>query len=111
MKRLLLIALATIALTAQAQTTERPHWYGYPQDRQVSALAGGLTAAIFYSTARAARPEEPKIKAMAVSMGTTLATSLAMYAMNGSTAVERRQNFTASLVSGITITLTFSLGI
>ena len=111
MKRLLLIVLATTALTAHAQTTERPHWYGYPQDRQASALIGGLTGAIFYSTARAVAPDQPKVNAMAISAGTTLVTSLAMYAMNGTTPVERRQNFTASLLSGLTITLVFSLGI
>jgi hypothetical protein len=100
-----------LALTAQAQTNNQPTWYGYPQDRQVSALVGGLTGALSYSIIRSTIPDEPKIKSIGIASGIVLGTSLVVYAINGNTAVERRQNFTASILSGLSITLIFSLGI
>ena len=110
MKRLLLLVLLTVTLTAQAQT-EQPHWYGYPKDRQVAAFTGALTSGIFYPVARAAQPEEPKWKAMVISLGAATATAAVIAAMPNQSAIERRQNFIATIASGLTITLTFSLGI
>jgi len=111
MKKLLVILLAAASLTLQGQTS-KDHWYGFPPERQVSAIAGGLTGAIFYSVARSNMENEPKWKSMLVSTGATAVTSLIIYGMVGDyTMVERRQNFTAGMVSGITVTLVFSLGI
>ena len=109
MKKLLVILLAAVSLTLQGQTS-KDHWYGYPHDRQVSAVAGGITSALFYSVARANMPNEPKWKSMLISTGATLVTSAIITAMP-QTHTERRQNFTAGMVSGITVTLVFSLGI
>jgi len=102
--------LAVVSLTLQAQTS-KDHWYGYPPDRQASALAGGLTGAIFYSVARSNMENEPKWKSMVISTGATLLTSFIVATMPGQTFYGQRQNFTASLASGVSITLIFSLGI
>ena len=109
MKKILAIMLSIVALTAQAQSTT-DHWYGYPHDRQVSAITGGITGAFFYSVARANMQNEPKWKSMLVSTGATLLTSAIITAMP-QTHTERRQNFTTCMASGISITLVFSLGI
>jgi len=54
---------------------------------------------------------EPKWKSMLISTGGVILTSSIMALMPNQTPVERRQNFTASMVSGISVTLIFSLGI
>ena len=110
MKKLLVIILAAASLTLQGQTS-KDHWYGYPPDRQASALVGGLTGAMFYSAARSNMSDRPKWQPMLISTGATLLTSLIVSAMPGQTGVERRQNFTAGMASGVTVTLVFSLGI
>lgn len=109
MKKLLFILLSLVSLTLQAQTS-KSHWYGYPHDRQAAALLGGLTGAIFYPVARANMPNKPKWKSMLISTGGTLFTSSVLALMPNQTPVERRQNFTASMASGVSITLIFSLG-
>jgi len=111
MKRLLLIVLATIALTAHAQTTSRPGWYGYPEQRKVSAVVGGLTGALSYSIIRSAAPHDPKWKSILVSTIFTTAVSGVMYTVYNISPVDSRQNFTASLGSGLAVTFIFSLGI
>jgi hypothetical protein len=110
MKKMLFILLSLVSLTLQGQTN-KPHWYGYPHDRQVSALLGGLTGVMFYSVARANMPNDTKFKSILVSTGGTLFTSSVMALMPNQTPIERRQNFTASFLSGVSITLIFSLGI
>jgi len=109
MKKILFILVMLAVSNSKAQTDT--HWYGYPPDRQVSTLVGGLTGAIFYSVARSNMENEPKWKSVLISAGGTLFTSSVMALMPGQTAVERRQNFTAGMSSGIGITLVFSLGI
>jgi len=110
MKKPILIMLSVIALSAQAQSSDN-HWYGYPHDRQVSAMLGGVTGSLFYSVARSNMENEPKWKSMLVSAGGTLITSAILTVMPNRTVVEKRQNFTASMASGLSITLIFSLGI
>lgn len=108
MKRLLLLILSTVALTAQAQTD---HWYGYPPDRQVAAGVGFTTGALFYTTARTAQPDQPKWKAMVISTGATTLMAATIAAMPNQSTTERRQNFTTTFLSGLSVTLIFSLGI
>lgn len=110
MKKLLLTLLMSVGmLTAQAQTTS---WYGYPAERQASALAGGVTAALSYSIARSVMENEPKWHSAGVSIAATTLTSIIAYAVKGEySMIERRQNFTACFLSGVTVTLIFSLGI
>jgi len=110
MKRLLLVILVLTALTAHAQTTNQG-WYGYPEQRKVSAVVGGLTGAISYSLVRAAAPDDSKWKSVLISSIFTTAVSGVMYSVYNISPVDRRQNFTASMASGIGITLIFSLGI
>jgi hypothetical protein len=110
MKRLLLIMLAVTTLTARAQS-DKPTWYGYPQDRQVASAAGFLSSGIFYPVIRTANPEAPKWHAMVISTGVATVVGATIAAMPNQSATQRRQNFTATLVSGLTVTLTFSLGI
>lgn len=109
MKKLLFILLSLVSLTLQAQTS-KSHWYGYPHDRQAAALIGGLTGAIFYPVARASMPNKSKWKSILASTGGILFTSSVLALMPNQTPVERRQNFTASMASGVSITLIFSLG-
>ena len=104
------LLLFILSNTVKGQTTD-DHWYGYPPDRQVSAVTGGLTGMMFYSVARSNMENEPKWKSMLVSTGGAILTSSIMALMPNQTPVERRQNFTASMVSGISVTLIFSLGI
>lgn len=109
MKKLLFILVLLAFSNAKAQTSSG--WYGYPHERQVSALVGGLTGSLFYSVARSNMENEPKWKSMLLATGGTLFTSSAVALMKNQTTVERRQNFTASFLSGVSITLIFSLGI
>ena len=109
MKKLLVIILAAASLTLQGQTKD--HWHGYPPQRQVSSVIGGMTGMISYSIVRAASPNDPKWKSILYSSIFTVATSAAAYTLYNNSPVDRRQNFTASLASGIGITLVFSLGI
>lgn len=109
MKKVLFAILATVTLAAQAQTKD--HWYGYPPQRQVSSVIGGMTGMISYSIVRAASPNDPKWKSILYSSIFTVATSAAAYTLYNNSPVDRRQNFTASLASGIGVTLIFSLGI
>lgn len=110
MKRLLLILLSAVILTAQAQTKD--HWYGYPPERQTSAAVGTAVGAISYSIIRANMEHEPKWKPLLISAGFTTLASAAIYSIAGDfRQVERRQNATATLASGIGISLVFSLGI
>jgi len=109
MKRLLFTILAVTSLTLQAQTKD--HWYGYPPQRQVSSVVGGMTGMISYSIIRGASPNDPKWKSILYSSIFTAATSAAVYTLYNISPVDKRQNFTASLASGIGVTLIFSLGI
>ena len=109
MKKVLFAILATVTLAAQAQTKD--HWYGYPPQRQVSSVIGGMTGMISYSIIRGASPNDPKWKSILYSSIFTVATSEVAYTLYNNSPVDKRQNFTASLASGIGITLVFSLGI
>jgi len=109
MKKVLFAILATVTLTVQAQTKD--HWYGYPPQRQVSSVVGGMTGMISYSIIRGASPNDPKWKSILYSSIFTAATSAAVYTLYNISPVDKRQNFTASLASGIGVTLIFSLGI
>jgi len=70
-----------------------------------------MTGMISYSIVRAASPNDPKWKSILYSSIFTVATSAAAYTLYNNSPVDRRQNFTASLASGIGVTLIFSLGI
>ena len=110
-KKLLLILLATSVLTAQAQNKDN-HWYGYPPQRQVSAVIGGIVGGITYGIVRSsAQQNDPKWKSILISSGFTVLASSAVYTVYNISPVDRRQNFTASLLSGVSVTLVFSLGI
>ena len=109
MKKLLLLVLTTLALTAQAQTS-KDHWHGYPPQRQVSAVVGGLVGSTSYAIIRASSPNDPKWKSILYSSIFTTVTSAAIYTMYNISSVDKRQNFTASMASGIGVTLVFSLG-
>ena len=109
MKKVLFAILATVTLTVQAQTKD--HWYGYPPQRQVSSVIGGMTGMISYSIIRGASSNDPKWKSILYSSIFTAATSAAVYTLYNISPVDKRQNFTASLASGIGVTLIFSLGI
>jgi len=109
MKKVLFAILATVTLAAQAQTKD--HWYGYLPQRQVSSVIGGMTGMISYSIIRGASPNDPKWKSILYSSIFTVATSAVAYTLYNNSPVDKRQNFTASLASGIGITLVFSLGI
>lgn len=110
MKKLLLcVIIIFLGIKSHAQTNK--NWYGYPDQRQTSALAGGVVGSISYSVSRSIIPNEPKWKSMLVSTAFTTGTSVLMYSVYNISPVDRRQNFTASMLSGISITLIFSLGI
>jgi hypothetical protein len=110
MKKVLFMLMVTAGLTAQAQTQD--HWYGYPPQRQTSAAVGVAVGAISYSIIRANMEHEPKWKPLLISAGFTALASAAVYSIAGDfRQVERRQNATATLASGIGISLVFSLGI
>lgn len=110
MKKLLVGLLLMMTAGLQAQTQD--HWYGYPPERQTSAVVGIAVGAISYSIIRANMEHEPKWKPLLISAGFTALASAAVYSVAGDfRQVERRQNATAALASGIGISLVFSLGI
>lgn len=110
MKRIL-IFLIILLFGVKSYAQSDAQWYGYPKQRQVSSFVGGIVGGVSYAVVRTSIPNEPKWKPILISTAFTTGASILMYSVYNISPVDRRQNFTASMLSGISITVIFSLGI
>ena len=105
MKRLLVILLAFVALSAKAQTREM-----YPADRCnrifVSGLTSGITYSVSYSLLNNNVGYKKHLYPILVTMGTNIALGALSYAIDNTNAVNKRQNITGWFGGSIvTVTL------
>ena len=104
MKKLLVILLAFMALGAKAQTRVM-----YPEDRTnrifLSGLTSGITYAVSYGLLNPYEGNKKHLYPILITMGTNIALGALSYAMDNTSAVNKRQNITG-WIGGSIVTIT-----
>ena len=106
MRKLLVMLLAFVALSAKAQTREM-----YPADRTnrifLSGLSSGITYSVSYALINSNRMgRKNHLYPVLITMGTNIALGALSYAIDNTNAVNKRQNITGWFGGSIvTVTL------